>query len=162
VRWAQCYAFCERLGEKERAAGKIRKSASYRLPTEAEWEYACRAGTTTRFSFGDDEGDLSQYAWYKVNSDNQTHPVGRKRPNPWGLFDMHGNVSQWCSDCYGVYPAAPQTDPSGLPNGEERVERGGCYLEEGKSFASAARRSCPPSLCYPQIGFRVVLDPGIR
>jgi formylglycine-generating enzyme required for sulfatase activity len=92
VTWFDAQAFCKKLSQ---LTGK-----TYRLPTEAEWEYACRAGTETRFSFGDDENQLGDYAWFSGNSDNVTHPVGKKRPNPWGIYDMHGNVWEWCADQY--------------------------------------------------------------
>jgi eukaryotic-like serine/threonine-protein kinase len=94
VSWDDAVAYCAALTARERAAGRAPMSYAYRLPTEAEWEYACRAGTTTRFSYGDDPGytHLRDYAWYEGNSERQTHPVGQKLPNPWGLYDMHGNV----------------------------------------------------------------------
>ena len=110
VSWEEAVEFCRRLSElpAEKAAGNV-----YRLPTEAEWEYACRAGTTTKYSFGDDESELGNYAWSLENSGDKTHPVGGKKPNAWGLHDMHGNVSEWCQDCYGAYPIGSVTDPTG-------------------------------------------------
>jgi formylglycine-generating enzyme required for sulfatase activity len=104
--------------------------SSYRMPTEAEWEYACRAGTTTPWSFGEDEAVLGEYAWYSGNAwqvgEQYAHPVGTKRANPWGLYDMHGNVLEWVQDWLGQYPAGHQTDPTGLHAGSRRVFRGGC------------------------------------
>ena len=90
--WEEAVEFCGRLSDlpAEKRAGQV-----YRLPTEAEWEYACRGGTTTAYSFGNDAGQLSNYAWWKVNSGGATHPVGLKKPNPWGLYDIHGNVWEW-------------------------------------------------------------------
>jgi eukaryotic-like serine/threonine-protein kinase len=112
VSWQDAMTFCERLSAlpAERSAGRV-----YRLPTEAEWEYACRAGSTTIYSFGDSEGSLGDYAWYDSNSGSKTHPVGQKRPNAWGLYDMHGNVWEWCSDWYdgSYYASSPVDDPTG-------------------------------------------------
>jgi formylglycine-generating enzyme required for sulfatase activity len=102
VRWEDAVGFCRNLSElpAEKAAGRV-----YRLPTEAEWEYACRAGTTTNYSFGYNDSDLGLYAWYAVNSGGRTHPVGGKKPNSWGLYDMHGNVWEWCQDRFAPYPS---------------------------------------------------------
>ena len=104
VSWHEAMAFCEKLTQREREAGRLPEGYEYTLPTEAQWEYACRAGTTTRFSFGDSDSDLGDYGWYGGNSSYTTHPVGEKLANPWGLYDMHGNVQEWCRDWYGNYP----------------------------------------------------------
>ena len=100
VTWDEAVEFCARLSDlpAEKRVGRV-----YRLPTEAEWEYSCRAGTTTGYSFGNDQGQLSNYGWWKVNSGGATHPVGLKKPNPWGLYDIHGNVFEWVQDWHGVY-----------------------------------------------------------
>ena len=107
VGWEDAVEFCRKLSEKE--------GVEYRLPTEAEWEYACRAGTTTAYSFGDDESQLGEYAWIEENTvdvgEKYAHIVGQKKPNPWGLYDMHGNVFEWCQDWYGEYPSGAVTDP---------------------------------------------------
>jgi formylglycine-generating enzyme required for sulfatase activity len=127
VSWDDCVEFCRRLSAMpaERAAGRV-----YRLPSEAEWEYACRAGTTTRWHAGDDEAGLADVAWFTTNAGGMTHPVGQKRPNAWGLYDMHGNVFQWCADWFGAdyYKQSPPNDPSGPPAGSNRVVRGGDWL----------------------------------
>jgi formylglycine-generating enzyme required for sulfatase activity len=121
VSWEDAVEFCRKLSElsAEKAAGNV-----YRLPTEAQWEYACRAGTTTQFSFGDDESDLGDYAWYRENSASKAHPVGGKQPNAWGLYDMHGNVCEWGQDWHGDSSGAV-TDPTGPADGSGRVIRGG-------------------------------------
>ena len=120
VVWNDAIEFCRKLSEKE--------GVEYRLPTEAEWEYACRAGTTTAYSFGDDKSQLGKYAWFGGNSDNTIHPMGEKLPNGWGLFDMHGNVREWCQDWYGAYESLRVvSDPTGPASGEGRVLRGGAF-----------------------------------
>ena len=157
VSWDDAVEFCRRLSElpAEKAAGNV-----YRLPTEAEWEYACRAGTTTKYSFGDDESELGDYAWYGVNSDQKTHPVGSKKPNAWGLYDMHGNVFEWCQDRYGDYPSGSVTDPTGPAVGSFRVSRGGSWLYSAGSCRSAYRGRDYPSDCSLNLGFRVSLSPS--
>ncbi len=134
----------------------------YRLPTEAEWEYACRAGTTTKYSFGNDVRKLKAYAWFAENSSGKTHPVGQKKPNPWGLYDMHGNVAEWCNDFYSesYYKQSPDRDPKGLVEGEEKVLRGGAWNLSADSCRSSYRASDPSlndtCLANDAIGFRCV------
>jgi len=135
----------------------------YRLPTEAEWEYACRAGTRTRYSFGNDPGKLGAYAWSKGNANGETHPVGQKAANPWGLYDMHGNVAEWCNDFYGeaYYGQSERDDPRGPASGEDRVLRGGCWSATGDSCRSSARNGDAPGFAdvcfgYDAYGFRCV------
>ena len=168
VSWDDAVEFCRRLSAlpAEKSAGNV-----YRLPTEAEWEYACRAGTTTKYSFGDDESELGDYAWYGVNSDN-THPVGGKLPNAWGLYDMHGNVWEWCQDWYDDYPSGAVTDPTGPASGSSRVYRGGGWESTAADCRSGVRDGFPrrskPGFSPPRIkvdgiygvGFRVALSPS--
>jgi formylglycine-generating enzyme required for sulfatase activity len=153
--------FCRRLTERERRAGSLPQGASYRLPTEAEWEYAARAGTTTKWCFGDDEQQLGAYAWYNQNSGRRTHPAGQKRPNAWGLFDLHGNVCEWCSDWYdgNYYKSSPPNDPRGSAAGSFRVLRGG-HLDRAPVYCrSACRRGdVAPANWWAIIGFRVVCE----
>ena len=157
VSWEDAIEFCRKLSElpAEKEAGNV-----YRLPTEAEWEYACRAGTTTKYSFGDDESELGDYAWYGVNSDQKTHPVGSKKPNAWGLYDMHGNVVEWCQDWYGDYPSGSVTDPSGATSGSYRVIRGGSWFFSAEGCRSASRYWGYPSDRSNLDGFRVSLSPS--
>jgi formylglycine-generating enzyme required for sulfatase activity len=124
---------------------------TFRLPTEAEWEYACRAGTE-----GERYGDLNAIAWYKGNSDSTTHPVGQKQPNAFGLYDMNGNVWQWCQDWHGDYASVSQTDPMGPSSGKLRVLRGGSWVDDGMLVRSASRNYFPPDFRVGCFGFRVV------
>jgi formylglycine-generating enzyme required for sulfatase activity len=132
------------------------------LPTEAEWEYACRAWTSTRFSHGDDPGyaNLTNYAWYDVNSAGTTHPVGQMLPNPWGLYDMHGNAWEWCQNSFAPYPGGIVVDPQGVGTGLQRVIRSG-GLGSAKFCRSVSRNSrYVPVSGIGFYGFRVVLAPG--
>jgi formylglycine-generating enzyme required for sulfatase activity len=153
VSWFQAGEFCKKLSEQEEKQGR-----KYRLPTEAEWEYACRAGSKTAYSFGESSKSLGNYAWFNGNSNGQTHPVGEKRANAWGLYDMHGNVWEWCSDWYGAYPNGAVSDPVGPLKGSFRVLRGGCWIVEAALCQSAGRRCNFPSGSGSYYGFRVALS----
>jgi formylglycine-generating enzyme required for sulfatase activity len=162
VSWYDAVIYCYVLTERERAAQRIPQNCVYRLPTEAEWEYACRAWTSTRFSYGDDLGytNLTNYAWAYPNSDHQIHPAGQKLPNPWGLYDMHGNVWEWCQDSYGDYPGGIVLDPQPPATGWGNVIRGGGWYYSARACRSAQRRSYTLGHGDFEIGFRVVLAPG--
>ena len=158
VSWDDAVEFCRRLSDlpTEKAAGNV-----YRLPTEAEWEYACRAGTKAAYSFGDDESDFGEYGWYRENSGRTTHPVGSKLPNAWGLYDMHGNVWEWCQDRYGDYPGGAVTDPTGPADGSDRVIHGGSWNSRTAVLCrSAIRYRYDPSNRNDSNGFRVSLSPS--
>lgn len=162
VSWGDATNYCGLLTTRERAAGTIATHCAYRLPTEAEWEYACRALTTTRFSYGDDPsyGELVHYAWYGDFAGESPHPVGSLRPNPWDLYDVHGNVGEWCQDYYGAYPGGTVIDPRGPQTGSYHVVRGGSWGADGRSCRSAFRNALFPDFGGNVIGFRVVLAPG--
>jgi formylglycine-generating enzyme required for sulfatase activity len=163
VSWQDATNYCALLTQRERVAKHIPPGCVYRLPTEAEWENACRAGTTNRFNYGDDPGytNLADHAWYTVNSTNQTHPGGLKPANGWGLFDMHGNLWEWCNDWYGPYPGGSVTDPAGAdPNVDGRVIRGGSWADEDLFCRAACRLFDDPGSAFMSYGFRVVLAPG--
>ncbi len=152
VSWNDAIAFCDKLSEREK---EQLGGARYRLPTEAEWEYACRAGSTTRYSFGDVAASLGEFAWYKGNSDGRTHPVGQKRPNAWGLYDMYGNVWEQCQDGYekDYYGRSPDADPLGPPQAAApRLNRGGCWFDGPGGTRSANRGWYTPG---DRLGFRV-------
>lgn len=159
--WYSAAAYCAQLTLLEQQDGHLPTNWVYRLPTEAEWEYACRAGTTTRFSFGDDLDytNLPNYAWFDFNSTNVSHAVGLKRPNPAGLYDVHGDVYEWCEDYYGAYPAGPVTNPQGPSSGVNRVFRGGSWAYGGAACRSAGRYQADPSSRFNFLGFRVVVAP---
>jgi formylglycine-generating enzyme required for sulfatase activity len=162
VTWFNATNYCGKLTQRERAAGRIATNSVYRLPTEAEWEYACRAWTSTRFSYGDDPDytELTNYAWYGVfDSSGTTHPVGQKLPNPWGLYDMHGNVVEWCQDWFGPYPGGIALDPQGPATGSTRVARGGLWFRPDSYCRSAWRNGASPDL-VGAAGLRVVLAPS--
>lgn len=149
VSWHEAKLFLEHLNQSE--------DGGYRLPTEAEWEYACRAGSETRYHFGNDEQDLGKYAWYNANSGSQTHPVATKKPNAWGLYDMHGNVWEWVEDWYasGYYSTSPRTDPSGPDSGTSRVLRGGSWNSFPDFLCAASRNANTPLVHEYYNGFRV-------
>jgi len=153
VSWNGADEFCRKLSRstEEAAAGYM-----YRLPTEAEWEYACRAGSETAFSFGDDEVRLEKFAWHDANARNRTHPVGKLLPNAWGLYDMHGNVWEWCSDWHGEYPKSALTDPIGPATGTYRVCKGGSFGFTAWSCRSSNRYGNTPESQIDDLGFRVV------
>jgi formylglycine-generating enzyme required for sulfatase activity len=132
------------------------------LPTEAEWEYACRAGSTTRYCFGDDEAALMEYSWYGGNSDDRPHPVAQMKSNAWGLYDLHGNVWEWCSDWYDkdYYPKSPTADPTGPVTGSSRVNRGGGWHDDARNCQSWVRSRYQPTSRYIILGFRVARAPS--
>ncbi|RMG74760.1 MAG: formylglycine-generating enzyme family protein [Bacteroidetes bacterium] len=134
---------------------------NFRLPTEAEWEYACRAGTNTLFSWGDDlaEGPMLAHAWYNSRAEGRSHPVGFKKPNSWGLFDMCGGVWEWCQDWLGPYQAEAQTDPQGPEEGTRRVYRGGSWFNEPEALRPANRHGHPPDTRGTNSGLRLVWEP---
>ena len=154
VSWHDTQEFITRLNAKE-------KHARYRLPTEAEWEYAARAGTSTTYFFGDDKNALSGYAWYHDNASDATRPVGQKQPNAWGLYDVYGNVREWVQDWYEekYYANSPETDPQGPPSGKQRVDRGGSWGFNAMFCRSAFRGDVLPDSRMGYLGFRLALSP---
>ena len=145
--------------ERERAAGRLPPGFAYTLPTEAQWDYACRAGTT-----GDYAGDLDALGWHGGtsggNSGYETHPVRAKQPNAWGLYDMHGNVWEWCLDWYASYPGGSVMDPSGPPSGADRVYRGGSWGDVPAASRASFRNGRGPEFHLGSLGLRVALTPA--
>jgi len=176
VSWNDAMKYCKVLTSAERAGGRCPEGWSYRLPTEAEWEYACRAGTTTAYSFGDDPATLGEHAWYEGNRAKTVQPVGQKLSNAWGLYDMHGNIAEFCLDSYSEnggggydwrhggsvgYSGGDVTDPL-VTKGADRVYRGGHYEWSAEGARCAARYIINFHAGYSSIGFRVVLAPDRR
>jgi len=163
VSWPDATNYCAKLTVRELGAGRIPTGSRYRLPTEAEWECAARAGTSTRFSYGDDPDytSLTNYAWQNFEDGLTVHPVGQKLPNPWGLYDMAGNVFEWCQDWLGPLPGGSVTDPQGPPSNPIgwKIMRGGAFDLGGSACRSASRMSFGnhPALTDWNLGFRVVL-----
>jgi formylglycine-generating enzyme required for sulfatase activity len=149
VSWDDCQGFLRNLSG--------RRGKTFRLPTEAEWEYACRAGSASEFCFGDGPTSLGENAWFKDNSGGSTQRVGQSKPNAWGLHDMLGNDCEWCEDVYAPYQKGAQTDPKGPASGERRVLRGGSWGDVTRYFRSAYRCSRAPGRRHPYLGLRVVL-----
>jgi formylglycine-generating enzyme required for sulfatase activity len=150
VSWEDVQAFIRKLNA-------IDGGTTYRLPTEAEWEYAARAGTTTAYSFGDDPPLLGEYAWYSGNAKGKTHPVGQKKSNAWGLHDMHGNVWEWVQDWYSKpYPSGTVTDPQGPASGSIRVYRGGSWITHARYCRVSYRDDQSPGGRVVHLGFRLL------
>ncbi|MCB1823887.1 MAG: formylglycine-generating enzyme family protein [Candidatus Competibacteraceae bacterium] len=171
VTWFDAIEFCNRLSERagyrpcySQRSGQWRcdwRADGYRLPTEAEWEYACRAGTTTRYSFGDDPADLDSHAWYAGNAKDHVQPVATQRANLWGLYDMHGNVWEWCWDEYEAYSPKPARNPRGPKQSTSgrRVLRGGSFDFSPEFLRSARRFFVDPVGWFRRFGFRCVRVP---
>jgi len=152
VSWLDAEEFCFRLS--------LLTGEDYRLPTEAQWEYAARAGSPTVYSWSDSPADAGAHAWFSGNSAERSHPVATRRPNAWGLHDTAGNVWEWCADCYGPYDAGPQTDPAGPPAGAQRVSRGGAWFNAPPHLRASNRNPGSADLRHDGLGFRVVLCRG--
>jgi formylglycine-generating enzyme required for sulfatase activity len=152
VSWNDAVEFCKKLTEMEKKAGRVPQGMSYQLPTEAQWEYACRAGTSTMYSWGDSISSSNANDGRNVD---ETTPVGKYPSNPWGFHDMHGNVWEWCTDWFGAYPSGSVTNPEGPASGSTRVIRGGSWNRGGTSLRSAERYNYAPSTRNYSLGFRV-------
>ena len=155
VNWNEVQEFISKLNAKT-------GTQHFRLPTEAEWEYAARAGSTGVYSFGDDPKKLSQYAWFgNEGYHGKSSPVAEKQPNPWGLYDMHGNVWEWVQDWYGenTYANSPENDPQGPETGKYKVSRGGSWVASAFNTRSAVRFTGMPAQRSSDIGFRLVWQP---
>jgi formylglycine-generating enzyme required for sulfatase activity len=157
VSWVHAMNFCKKLNDRERAAGRLPADYAYILPTEAQWEYAYRAGTTSEYP-----EDPDAMAWHEGNSGETSHPVAQRRPNPWGFHDMAGNILEWTYDWYGPYPGGTVSDPSGPRRGYYRTARGGSWRKELRVSRSAARSGGSESREDYTIGFRLALGPQIQ
>ncbi|MBI4625382.1 MAG: formylglycine-generating enzyme family protein [Verrucomicrobia bacterium] len=156
VGWDLVMEFCLKLTERERTAGRLPQGYAYTLPTEAQWEFACRAGTTGKYA-----GEIEAMAWYDANSGGQTHPVAQKQPNAWGFHDMHGNVAEWCVDWYAGYAGGRVNDPTGTGARQFHILRGGSWGVSAGICRSAFRHWNPTNAGSYGIGFRLALAPQI-
>ncbi len=158
IAWSNAVEFGRKLTDRERAAGRLPAGYEYTLPTEAQWEYACRAGTTSPYA-----GNLADLAWFKPNGGSQTHPVAQRQPNAWGFYDMHGNVWEWCLDGYGGYPGGQVVDPMNGYEGPSaamlRILRGGAYANTPGQCRSGSRLRTVLTFTGPGSGFRIALSP---
>jgi formylglycine-generating enzyme required for sulfatase activity len=159
VDWTMSTRFCNQLSELLRGRDQLPQGVQFSLPTEAHWEYACRAGTKTAYSFGHLVSHLSQYGWFDGNAAGETHEVGQKQPNPWGLYDMHGNIWEWCSDWY-VGTLSGGQDPWVPSSGSDRVNRGGSWNDYASDCRSAYRSRYSPVSRGSNLGFRLALVPS--
>lgn len=163
INWDQACQFCERLTHLEHVAERLPRDQIYSLPSEAEWEYACRAGSSTKYSFGDDDATLGEFAWFEDNAYNAGEPyphrVGLKKPNPWGIFDMHGNVSEWCLDeDQSDLPHSGIVHPKNNPKAKFRMIRDGSFGSDSATCRSAFREGgAKPHTRFIGLGFRVVI-----
>lgn len=149
--------YCARVTDQERRAGRLPVGYEYRLPSEAEWEYAARAGSTNQFSFGDDPALADAFAWTGENSEATTHPVGLKQPNAWGLYDVHGNVWEWCADWFEAYPARALTNPVGPATSKYKLFKGGGWNQDAPFGRASSRFMMSPSNGIHFVGFRMAL-----
>ena len=150
VSWDDAREFCQALGRRD--------GREYRLPTEAEWEYACRAGSAGAWCFGDETAVFGDYGCFGKNSGGRTSPVGQRKPNAWGIHDMHGNIWEWCQDWYETYASNPATDPSGPGEGSYRVYRGGGWGDPAEFCRSAVRGFYVPAFRFDGLGFRLAMS----
>jgi formylglycine-generating enzyme required for sulfatase activity len=158
VSWDEANDFCRKVTAELHKDRLIGADEEIRLPTEAEWEYACRAGTKTAYSFGNDPADLGAYAWFRGNSKGEDPPVGKKKPNAWGLYDMHGYIWEWCQDSWHpAYQGAPADGSAWQePGAKEHVLRGGSWADQADRCTSAFRLAMPTDKRSDTIGFRCV------
>jgi formylglycine-generating enzyme required for sulfatase activity len=178
IRWRNAAEYCNARSREEGLEPAYNletwhcdyRANGYRLPTEAEWEYACRAGSEAVYHYGDDQAQLVSYAWFKANCTRGPRPVATRKPNAWGLYDMHGNIWEWCNDFYeeDYYPNSPKNDPTGPGQGQTRVVRGGCWNSRPNECRSSYRNYEDPGYtdtCFGKdihgfVGFRCVRASG--